>query len=178
MEWNPKMGAQNYRVQVSTRPDFATLVESITTDNTSWASLLTHPVYFAGGTFYWRVAAADSVVANVGDFTANRSFTLPGSGTATKMSSSTTVSVRKTATRIKVTGTVFPGHAGKRVSVTLYRKRSGVFRAVATKFPVLSTASSYATRFARPRSGACKVTARFAGDADHYASSKAVKFRC
>jgi hypothetical protein len=178
LEWNPKMGAQNYRVQVSTRPDFATLAESITTDNTSWASLLTQPVYFAGGTFYWRVAAADSVVANVGDFTTNRSFTLPGSGAATKMSSSTTVSVRKTATRIKVTGAVFPGHAGKRVSVTLYRKRSGVFRAVATKFPVLSTASSYATRFARPRYGACKVTARFAGDADHYASSKAVKFRC
>jgi hypothetical protein len=179
LSWDPKMGARNYRVQVSTRPDFALMTESVTTDNTDWASLLMQPAYQAGGTFYWRVAAADDIVANIGDFTATRSFALPTSGTAgTKSFSTTTAAVRKTTTRVKVRGTVSPAHPGKTVSVTLFRKRDGVFRRIARKTPTLTATSAYATSFARPRPGACKVKAVFAGDADHFASGKTVKFRC
>jgi hypothetical protein len=86
--------------------------------------------------------------------------------------------VAKTARLIKVTGYVFPAHPAKKVTVTLYRKRSGVFRALSTKRPMLNSLSRYATSFSRPRRGACKVTARFGGDADHRASAKSVSFRC
>jgi hypothetical protein len=79
--------ARNYRVQVSTRPDFSSVVEQTTTDNTSYAPTLTQPGYSGGGTFYWRVAAADDVTMNVGDYTATRTFTLsaaPGGTTLKK----------------------------------------------------------------------------------------------
>jgi hypothetical protein len=73
--WDPKPGAKQYRVLVSNREDFATAVEDVTTDNTSYASPLTHSLYLLGGTFYWRVAAVDED-RNVGDFTRPHSFTL------------------------------------------------------------------------------------------------------
>ena len=68
MSWNWKLGAKDYRVQISQTPDFSTTLEDVTTDNTSYAPLLTHPFYANGGTFYWRVAARDKNF-NVGDFT-------------------------------------------------------------------------------------------------------------
>jgi hypothetical protein len=74
--WDPRPRADHYRVQVSTRADFMTTVESLNTQTTSYASLLTSSVYSAGGTFYWRVAVVDTD-SNTGDFTAARSFTLP-----------------------------------------------------------------------------------------------------
>jgi hypothetical protein len=86
--------------------------------------------------------------------------------------------VRKTSSRIKATGSVSPAHPGKTVSVTLYRKRSGVFVKLRTKHPTLTAASAYSASFARPNSGACKTRSVFGGDADHLASSKTVKFRC
>src|ERR671918_644067 len=75
--WDSKLGARNYRVQVSTRPDFSMLVETTATENASYAPSLGQFAYAAGGTFYWRVAAADDLFANVGDYTAARSFSLP-----------------------------------------------------------------------------------------------------
>jgi hypothetical protein len=68
LSWNWKLGAKDYRVQISQTPDFSTTLEDVTTDNTSYAPLLTHPFYANGGTFYWRVAARDKAL-NVGDFT-------------------------------------------------------------------------------------------------------------
>jgi hypothetical protein len=76
--------ARVYRVQVSTVPDFSRLVENTVTDNTSYAPTLTQYAYAGGGTFYWRVAAADDTTANVGDYTAARTITLaPGSSGTT-----------------------------------------------------------------------------------------------
>jgi len=75
--WDTKLGAVNYRVQISTRPDFAIPFDTATTDIPRWSSRLTQPPYTTGGTFYWRVAAADHSVLNAGDYTAARSFTLP-----------------------------------------------------------------------------------------------------
>jgi hypothetical protein len=73
--WDAKPGAKQYRVFVSNREDFATTVEDVTTDNTSYAPPLTHSFYLLGGTFYWRVAAVDED-RNIGDFTRAHSFTL------------------------------------------------------------------------------------------------------
>jgi hypothetical protein len=176
LQWNPKPNAFNYRVQVSTRADFTGVFDSQTTENTSWAPFLSAAPYTAGGTFYWRVAAADDAFLNVGDYTATRSFTLPAS--TSKAASRITASVAKTTRLIKVSGYVFPAHPAKAVTVTLYRKRSGVFRRVSVKRPLLSSLSRYATSFGRPSPGSCKVTARFGGDADHLPSAKTVFFRC
>jgi hypothetical protein len=68
LEWEPKPGAKNYRIQVSARRDFALLVEEVTTDLTSYAPLLTKLQYRSGGRLYWRVAAVDEE-RNVGAFT-------------------------------------------------------------------------------------------------------------
>jgi len=74
--WSPKVGVKNYRVQASTRADFATTVETVTTDNTSYAPVMTQTSYVNGGTLYWRVAAVDAD-GNVGDYTTAQTFTLP-----------------------------------------------------------------------------------------------------
>jgi large repetitive protein len=68
LDWNWKLGAKDFRVQISQRPDFATTLEDVTTDNTSYAPTLVHPFYGNGGSFYWRVAARDKAF-NVGDWT-------------------------------------------------------------------------------------------------------------
>lgn len=179
LRWNPKFGARTYRVQISKTPDFAAPLETMTTDNANFASLLVQSAYATGGTFYWHVAAADDTFANVGDFTATRSFSLPAlTTTPTKAATSLTLSIRKTTTRVKASGALSPAHPGKTVAVSLYRKRDGVFRRLSTKSVTLNLASAYATSFSRPRPGSCKVTARFPGDTDHLASSKSVTFRC
>jgi hypothetical protein len=172
--WDVKLGARSYRLQVSKTPDFASPLETATTENASYAPLLMQSTYAAGGTFYWRVAAADDSFANTGDYTAVRTFSLP----VLKGPTSITAAIQKTTTSIRVTGSVAPAHPGKTVSVSLYRKRDGVFVRLSTKSAVLSFASSYSTSFARPSPGTCKVTSRFPGDTDHLASSKSVTFSC
>jgi hypothetical protein len=67
LSWNWKLGAKDFRVQISTQPDFSTTLEDVTTDNTSYAPLMTHPFYANGGSLYWRVAARDKYF-NLGDF--------------------------------------------------------------------------------------------------------------
>jgi hypothetical protein len=175
--WEPKEGLGNgirdYRVEVSTRPDFSALVENVIVETTNFAPFLTNFLYSRGGTFYWRVASRDGG-QNVGDYTAAQQFTLP----ATKMSSSITASVTKTTRAIKVRGMVIPRHTRTRIAVTLSRKRNGAYVKIATRYPRLSTLSTYATSFTRPRRGACRVQARFPGDADSYARTKVVFFRC
>jgi hypothetical protein len=67
LSWGWKLGAKNFRVQVSPRQDFNTLIEDVTTDNTNYAPLLLHYNYVNGGTLFWRVAAMDEN-RNVGEF--------------------------------------------------------------------------------------------------------------
>jgi hypothetical protein len=81
--WDRKPGAFNYRVQISANPSFSPTVETATTENPNHSSLLTTSYYTSGGTFYWRVAAADDSTANLGDWTVARSFTLPPMTTTT-----------------------------------------------------------------------------------------------
>ena len=76
--WDPRPEAEEYRVQVSARADFASTLSSIMTQNTDFAPDLMSASFRAGGTFYWRVAPVDSR-NNVGDFTQARSFDLAAS---------------------------------------------------------------------------------------------------
>ena len=59
LAWDPKIGIKQYKVQISSTPDFSQTVESVTTDNTSYAPTMTQFGYNAGGTLYWRVAGVD-----------------------------------------------------------------------------------------------------------------------
>ena len=59
LAWDPKIGIKQYKVQISSTPDFTQTVESVTTDNTSYAPTMTQFGYNAGGTLYWRVAGVD-----------------------------------------------------------------------------------------------------------------------
>jgi hypothetical protein len=67
LSWLARAGAESYRVQVSTRPDFGTTVETVTVQNTNYAPLLKHPTYIEGGPLYWRVAVVDADL-NRGDY--------------------------------------------------------------------------------------------------------------
>jgi hypothetical protein len=134
------------------------------------------PAYLTGGTFYWRVAAADDLVANVGDFTGPRTFTVSGTPVA-RTATTIMLQVTKKAAKLKASGGVTPRATGE-VTVKLYRKRGGSFHLLTTKSPMLSALSTYSTAFARPRSGTCKVVSRYAGDATHKASRRATTFGC
>jgi hypothetical protein len=79
--WDPKPGTKQYRVLVANREDFATTVEDVKTDNSSFAPTLTSTLYMNGGTFWWKVAAYDED-NNVGDFTRAHSFTLQKTSSA------------------------------------------------------------------------------------------------
>src|SRR5215216_4054249 len=76
MSWDPRFGADRYRVQVSTQQDFGAVVEDKMTQTTNHAPLLTQTSYGNGGTYYWRVAFLDEA-NDLGDFSAPQSFALP-----------------------------------------------------------------------------------------------------
>ncbi len=79
--WDPKPGTKQYRILVSPREDFSTVIEDVKTDNTTYAPQLTHAGYLQGGTFWWKVASLDEDL-NLGDFTRPHSFSLKkGAGT-------------------------------------------------------------------------------------------------
>jgi hypothetical protein len=68
LSWNARLGVKNYRVQVADSPDFSHTIDSVTTDNTSYAPTMTQFSYGTGGPFYWRVAGVDED-RNQGDWT-------------------------------------------------------------------------------------------------------------
>lgn len=56
--WTPVTGARNYRVEVSTDPNFGTLLDNVVTGSTGYVSTTTYP---AQSTLYWRVQANDEL---------------------------------------------------------------------------------------------------------------------
>jgi hypothetical protein len=60
LSWDPRLGAKDYIVQIADRPDFATTVENVTTENTTYAPPMTKLQWLAGKALYWRVAARDA----------------------------------------------------------------------------------------------------------------------
>jgi hypothetical protein len=59
LSWEPASAARRYLVQVSSSDSFAQILDSVRTDNTSWAPDLTNPQYRRRGALYWRVATVD-----------------------------------------------------------------------------------------------------------------------
>jgi hypothetical protein len=57
-----------YKVQIASSPDFSRTVETVSTDNTSYAPPLTSYGYTSTSHLYWRVAAVDED-RNQGDWT-------------------------------------------------------------------------------------------------------------
>jgi hypothetical protein len=55
-QWTPVQGARNYRLEVSTDPNFGTLLDNVVTGSTGYVSTTTYP---AQSTLYWRVQAND-----------------------------------------------------------------------------------------------------------------------
>jgi hypothetical protein len=56
-QWTPAPGARNYRIQVSTDPNFgSSFLDNVETPSTSYVSVTTYP---AQATLYWRVQAND-----------------------------------------------------------------------------------------------------------------------
>jgi hypothetical protein len=98
------------------------------------------------------------------------------------------VSTRKVRGVFRVRGRLSTAHPGKRMVVTLFRRRDGAWARVAVRRPFLSgtadingdgfTDSRFSTRFPRPRRGLCRIVARFRGDADHGPSQAAKSIRC
>lgn len=67
LSWSPKLGVKQYQLQISGRPDFASTIEDVQTDNTAYAPKLSDAAYLSGNQLYWRVAGVDGD-GNVGDF--------------------------------------------------------------------------------------------------------------
>jgi hypothetical protein len=59
LSWDPRLGVKNYRVQISSSPDFSRLVESVTTDNPSYAPTMSQFGYTTAKVLYWHVAGVD-----------------------------------------------------------------------------------------------------------------------
>ena len=110
--WGPAAAAVRYRVEVSTSDSFTTLVESVKTDNTSWAPELVRSAY-RSGPLYWRVATVDEG-NNVGAFTSKQI------SAGKKMTVKLLGTVRRGATtsvRVRVRGSNGKALSGARVKV-------------------------------------------------------------
>ena len=116
LAWNPRLGAKTYKLQIASSPDFSRTVETVSTDNASYAPTMTQYGYSGGGTLYWRVAGVDED-RNQGDWTQVQEIRLLSRlkltlrGTARhKRTSSVTVTVvdgrgrRLAGVRVRITG--------------------------------------------------------------------------
>jgi hypothetical protein len=59
---------KEYKLQIASAADFSRVLETVTTDNASYAPSMTQSGYTRGGTLYWRVAGVDED-RNQGDWT-------------------------------------------------------------------------------------------------------------
>ena len=102
--------------------------------------------------------------------------------------STTSLKIRKGRERIKASGRLAPADRGKKMVVKLLKRRNGRYIKVVTKRPTLQRGtdtngdgvmeSKYSTRFNRPRSGRCRVVARFGGNTSHAPSTAKRTFDC
>jgi hypothetical protein len=117
-----------------------------------------------------------------------------GVGTATvrdndRAPTTTTLKARKRSGRVLARGRLSPAHKGRRMAVTLKKRKSGRWVNVRTKRPLLSGRtdingdgvrdSTYRARFFNPRNTKrCRVIARFPGDLHHRPSKARKTFNC
>lgn len=102
----------------------------------------------------------------------------PSTAGTTQTQSFTTVTAKRVKKKIKANGTLDPAHPGARMTVTLFKKKNGVFSPVKTTSPAVTSDGKFATSFKRPGNGQCQVTARFPGDDDHTASEATKPLKC
>jgi protein-S-isoprenylcysteine O-methyltransferase Ste14 len=158
--WDPKPGPKQYRVQISMRADFATAVEDVITDNTSYAPQLTHPAFAMGVPLYWHVAAMDegrntgdwSPVQRIGNV---RKLSLRARGAPKrKRMRKIVVTVRGAGKPIAGATVRLSGAGARRASVRTNRKGSATFKVRATKRGMIvfaATKSGYASATLRLR---------------------------
>jgi len=113
LRWDPSNEAKQYRVQVSATNSFSSTIDSVTTDNTSYAPTLSGSGYGNGGLLYWRVAVVDEG-GNVGAYATRELRTLA----ALKVSLSGSAK-RRLRTRVTVTVKTVKGSAVKSAKVTV-----------------------------------------------------------
>ena len=68
LSWDPRLGAKEYKVQIASSSDFSRTTETASTDNTSYAPMMTSSGFTTSSVLYWRVAAVDED-RNQGDWT-------------------------------------------------------------------------------------------------------------
>ena len=68
LSWDPRLGVKEYKVQIASTPDFSRVVETVSTDNPSYAPPMTSYGYTTVSTLYWHVAGVDED-RNQGDWT-------------------------------------------------------------------------------------------------------------
>ena len=71
VSWDPSRSAESYRVEFSESNSFSKRIDSVTTENTSYAPRLTQSGFLDGGPIYWRVAAVDEG-GNVGGWSSGQ----------------------------------------------------------------------------------------------------------
>ncbi len=101
-----------------------------------------------------------------------------GPTTQTILGTATLFTITKRQSTLGVAGSVKPNLHGQRVTVTLRRKKGGIFKTIAIKVPSLSSSSRFSTSFGRPPTGFCSVDVRYEGDTNHLASQLLKKFAC
>jgi len=165
LSWLARAGAESYRVQVSTRPDFATQVETVTTQSTAYAPLLKHPAYIDGGSLYWRVAMVDAD-SNRGDYSPAqpvgliRTMRMQVMGTLWRRRQSTLLVLTRTSTKgipgvkVRVWGAGLTARVKKttsdgRVEFRLTPKRKGTVYIRATKAGYRTATAKVAVRVLR-----------------------------
>lgn len=95
-----------------------------------------------------------------------------GGATTTKLS------VKTKGSAIRADGLVKPFAAGQELKLTLSRKQHGKFKKVDSAHPALNTAGKYSSEFPRPKSGTCKLLAKYPGDTNFAPSSASKTFGC
>jgi hypothetical protein len=90
----------------------------------------------------------------------------------------TTMSVVRQRARFKVSGSVQPPQVGEPVTVSLLRRSGGQFREVESVEAVLDDQGQYRASFERPRSGKCRITSSFQGNAEAEPSTARKTLSC
>ena len=169
--WTPQDYAAKYELEVYENGDLAfspaNKVLSQTTKMSAWAPTKA----LEPGVFAWRIRRLDAD-GKQGPWSNGRKFTL------SKADTTTTVGVTKTASKLKASGTLTPPLEGSAISLVLSRKQSGKWVKVAEKEPSVKAGGGFNTSFARPKSGSCKVVAKFAGTGLYAASKDTTQFPC
>jgi uncharacterized repeat protein (TIGR01451 family)/CSLREA domain-containing protein len=135
------------------------------------------------GAFSWTPSytQADTwgpITFSVSDGTTSDSEAIYITVTNAKQPVSLTAVADKSKTEVAVTGSSTPSLKGEEVTVKLFREKDGKFVKIDSRVTTFKQKSAYAVSFERPRSGACKVAASYAGDAEHKKAAATDFFKC